>query len=583
MNLNQLRQRLYEEKNRIGLVAGSLTLNEYEDAKHNVSAHIKPQGWDIEITLKSGFNPIQDRRQKAYARVKNISDGLDTLLSDILDHECGHWQIPYGSERGCPFNTYYHDLITEAVKHFLPKEKQSLASYVTNAFEDMIVNPRVHEFRGDFSGQVLFWDNEGIACNERGERSFTPFYEAFVKLNMHLFGEKADTSLLKRHYGKDKRVDTAIQKVIKKLNLQQKADTTYLFNKTSWPAMAQVFTAELADLLDVPPQERLSAFSQSQGDGGDSKDNPLAGNGIEQKIQTREGKEEIAFGRYSSDKKHSPNITKYEQLDALYQRLARDLPVKVEAMTCDQSLVIAPLNFRRFDKDNDDPIKLSKKRIYVDESGVDFGYQKQPLVIHAKEKIQRKSFPDFKMIVLDNSGSMRQSPQGSDNVGSKKFIPWGDESKYHYALLGFYGIENFLRNQGIAQYIKHGVSLFSSQIRYKEGTFQDIEQLRKQALAPEWGSTHLDAELLSQALSGRESFVLSISDGEIENWDSERDTFKKAVEKNHYAHIQIGEETDFTTDLKKWNLPVESVLSGRDLAKLMIDITHENYRRSINK
>ena len=70
VDYREIEQRLIEKKNRIGLIGGSLKLKVYDEAEHNVSAHITPQGWNIEISVKRGFDPIQDKRQKAYARKK---------------------------------------------------------------------------------------------------------------------------------------------------------------------------------------------------------------------------------------------------------------------------------------------------------------------------------------------------------------------------------------------------------------------------------------------------------------------------------------------------------------------------------
>jgi len=582
MIIKNLRQKLYEQKNRVGLVGGTVEVEEYDEMEHPVSASISPKGWNIQVSIRKGFNPIKDRRQRAYARVKKIEDGLETLILHVGGlHEPAHWELPVDSDKGCPYDVYNHDKIFEAVKKTLHDDKKQHAGLLTNAFEDTIINPRCKEWNEDFSGQVLFWDWEGINAKEKGLENYTHLYEAFVKLNMYLWGDNVDRALLKRHYSNDKKVDNAVQKVIADLGLQEDIqDTVCLFNKQRWPVMAERFTRNLADLLEnQPPIERLSAFDSGEGNSDDSEQKDQPGNGLEQKAGTREGKEEIAFGRYASDEEQSINITSYEQLDSLYRRLAKDIPVQVEAMTRKHSLEISPLNYRAFDPEIDDPAKIKPSKIVLNDEGINFGVPNQPLIISEKSKIQRRSFPDFKMIVLDNSGSMAEAPDGSDNVGRTSFIPWGDNSKYHFALLGFYGVENFLQRQGIAQYINHGLSLFSSQTRYKESNFQGLDEVRKQALSPDWGVTSLDSKVLTDALSGRESFVLSISDGAIGNWGSVKSEFETLARNNYFAHIQIGGRTSFTTDLESWEIPVFYVSSGEDLSKLMVNVTKDAYEK----
>lgn len=587
MTIESLRQKLDEMKNKAGLIGGSVVIHEYDEVKHDVSAHINPEGWDIEVTLKKGFNPIKDKRQKAYARKKKIANGLETLVAHVGGlHEPAHWELPYGSELGCPYDPYNHDKILEAVKNALPKDKQAHASYVANIFEDTLINPRCKEQNGDFSGQVLFWDNEGVSFRAQGQKHFTPVYEAFVKLNMHLFGDNVDRALLERHYSNDKRVDGAVEKVVKDLHLPANIvatpqGTRPLFVRGNWPAMARTFARHLAPLLDVAPKERTSAYDGSQGEGGEGSEEQPAGNGVEERVRSPEGKEEIAYGRLAGDERLSTNLTTYEQLDALYRRLAKDIPVKVEALSREQHLAIAPLTFRAFDPEKDDPSKIKASKMKLTDQGLTFGYQQQPLVIEARSKVQRKSFPDFKMVVLDSSGSMAKGISG--DAGSKNTIPWGNNSKYHFALLGFYGIENFLQRQGIAPYIKHGVSVFSDRTRFAEADFDRIEEVRKLALSPEFGGTHLDAKVLTGALRGRDSFVLSISDGEIKNWDSEKGEFHKLAGNNYFAHIQIGGSNSFTQDLKRWDMPVFYVRSGKDLANLMVDVTQTQYRRFVRE
>ena len=79
-----LTQELIQTKNRIGLVNGRLIINEYDEAEENITACINQKTWDIVFNLKAGYEPIQDRRQKAYARKKKIKDGKKQMLEDIL-------------------------------------------------------------------------------------------------------------------------------------------------------------------------------------------------------------------------------------------------------------------------------------------------------------------------------------------------------------------------------------------------------------------------------------------------------------------------------------------------------------------
>ena len=106
MELQKLQQNLHKLKNKIGLVGGRLTIKEYEEADHNISAHIEPNGWNVEISVKKDFSPIQDKKQKAYARRKKIEDGLETLLTDVTLHEFAHWELPYGSQKERTYYTY---------------------------------------------------------------------------------------------------------------------------------------------------------------------------------------------------------------------------------------------------------------------------------------------------------------------------------------------------------------------------------------------------------------------------------------------------------------------------------------------
>ena len=85
--------------------------------------------------------------------------------------------------------------------------------------------------------------------------------------------------------------------------------------------------------------------------------------------------------------------------------------------------------------------------------------------------------------------------------------------------------------------------------------------------------------LLLNALKGRESFVLSLSDGEIDNWNEAKDEFYRLAGNNYFAHIQIGGKNEFTEDLESKNFPVLYVASGEGLSRLMVNVATDTYRR----
>ena len=80
-SINILKQKLYKQKNEIGLVGGTVDVQEYDEMDHAIAAGISPKDWSIKVSVRRGFDPIKDSRQRAYARVKKIDDGLERILT----------------------------------------------------------------------------------------------------------------------------------------------------------------------------------------------------------------------------------------------------------------------------------------------------------------------------------------------------------------------------------------------------------------------------------------------------------------------------------------------------------------------
>ena len=66
-------------------------------------------------------------------------------------------------------------------------------------------------------------------------------------------------------------------------------------------------------------------------------------------------------------------------------------------------------------------------------------------------KVHPVGFPEARLCLLDTSESMRWDVHNGHNVGSKSIILWGDKSKYHYALLAWYGLLEYLKANSLLE------------------------------------------------------------------------------------------------------------------------------------
>ncbi|MBI5881343.1 hypothetical protein HZB90_04390 [archaeon] len=157
---------------------------------------------------------------------------------------------------------------------------------------------------------------------------------------------------------------------------------------------------------------------------------------------------------------------------------------------------------------------------------------------------------------------------------------WGVNSKYHHALIGKYGIDAYLDMQGIGGEVDSVlINTSSRSIASRKQRHGSRTEENRLALSPQFGNTYMDCDTLEAALTGEQSFVLSLSDGEFQNWETQKERFKEIISQHAYAHIQLGRPNQFTQDLQSWNVPVYFVDEEHPLEKLMVDATQKTYQR----
>src|SRR3989344_5422283 len=568
-----LKDRLELVKNRIGLVGTRLDFAQPLSGK-GISEHITSDWREVVIRIKKFLDFCPDDETRRFLEKKANTTPLETLATDLLYHGCGHRELPTYTGMGCPYTVQYHDLILDGISRALKeKRKQGLEAYVANAFEDVLNNTNVRSHTPHV-GQILFWNNEGLE-SETGV--YPAFYEAFVKINLGLMGSAEDATLLKRFCTNDSKVQAAVQQFktyLKRtlgtpslVRLHEKDSLVKkLFTKEGWPEMAYQFALATADLLEQHPQLRL-CFGMADD-----------GNHFDKEMKIPAVREDLAEGRYKAGLPTSEHTDPLLQLDALYRKISRAIPVETADYT--RASGISLVHYGRRDLREDEMIRPQRiKGVGVDDNGeLTLRMARHQLQYPAQYKVHPQKFPKLKVALLDRSGSMGLSPDNDMNVGDKTFIPWGDRSKYHFALKGIYGIDNFLERQGISPYVQSEVISFSGGMQTSgRGMFRHEEERRLLLRKPS-GGTSLTAAILQDS-AAEKCFLVSISDGDISNWSSEREAYKRAIEHADYCHIHIGPPNTFTQDLESWGFPVKYVKGDDDLSTLLLDVTAHYYKR----
>ncbi len=519
---------------------------------------------------------------------------------DLMRHEINHHK--YRGFHGCPRSLDEHvKLIYEPISDILSSKgfNKTDCHYVANALEDSILHADLSR-ECSLEGIANFF--EDVAESKR-TRKFTPFYEAHVKLNMYFWGNKQQKKQLKSYYMHPKEVKEALVNFnensgissLKTNSIKDRATIRqYLNNEQNWPRIAKAYAEAFSKLMTPGYAMALPNHSGegTSGSGNEDEDedsdedegfdgdeasdsrNPedIEGNEFDKEMYTKKFKMKRIKEADANDEGIPSWIDQFEALDLLYTSLGQKLVVKAESFTEQSTMSIYWYGKRELDpeKDNlkhvkfgfsdDGKLQLQKKRWHID---MPIEYKKSP-----------RGFPEARFILLDTSGSMAEGFNQDDDTGKEDIIPWGDRSKYHGALVEWYGFLEYLKQNYLLQQTNISLVNFSNETYIKKG-LMDAKRL---ALNPQFGSTDLDLDKISDMFAGRGNIIFTISDGSIDNWSDIKEEFMHKAKQHYYFHLQIGGSTTMTKDLKKDNFYIEYINSADELHGRTVDLTDKLYR-----
>ncbi|MFH0798058.1 MAG: hypothetical protein V1906_01460 [Candidatus Woesearchaeota archaeon] len=496
---------------------------------------------------------------------------------------------------------------------------------IAHFFEDVGFNSNNSATRGNLTKEKK--------ARKKGKPNpmYTEFYEAHVKLNMYLWGNGQQKSEVQRYYRHTDKVKEVLEKFLERTGISKlrndnhkdaQAIRRYITDENNWKNISKIYAEEFSKLMQpnyamplpndsgegTKGQEEGSTYGEGDkpsedpkdGDGGGDPeegdgggDGPASKPGSPGKLPAGElpkqgssnpfddemGSEDYKRKRAQEayyDNKNPPEwLDPYTAMDMVYQMLAKKLNIKVETFTNQGSMPIYHYGKRPFNptKDNarntmfgfDDKGKmgLMKKRYHED----------MPL----EYKVSPKGFPEVRFCLLDTSGSMFESLGG--DVGKTSIIPWGDKCKYHYALLGWYGLIEYLKQNHLLKQTSISLANFGNVTVMKQG----LEEAKKLALHPQGGGTAIELGNIRRMFRNRDMLIFTISDGDIANWPGIKEEFIREASKHHYFHLQIGSANTVTKDLEQAGLYVEYIQNATDLSTKVIDLTDNLYRNVPNR
>ncbi|MEK6900041.1 MAG: hypothetical protein AABX05_02860, partial [Nanoarchaeota archaeon] len=393
-----------------------------------------PQDWD----------PANYARIKKFAQKLKIKDTLQKVCDAVAFHEVGHNRLR-NDERGLgvPGDVQGKEMtiagVTKAMRE-AGKFSQQGALYLENLISDIINNLNCANY-SKFNGLSMFLAEQGEVNHEK----YSPLYEAFVKLNMDIWGAPKQKKLLSHYHTNKKEIDEVVSSCIRDAGItKDKArNLQLLFNRSRWHDTFYAFARHLVKLMDQGAPEIL--FGSGNGgkgyevpaqfdDGKDSGtfdpekiDDPLL-----KRVLDKDNLKKIMLRRNQQGEDIPSFVENWRALDYLYQGLASELYIKAETPKKGQRMPIAPIQTRQFDPDKDSLDQILFGKIVLDEHGKpSFAVPRGYIEHTARYKSSITNYPELNIAVLDTSGSMTQAANAK-GVGRQNIVPWGDNSKYHY-------------------------------------------------------------------------------------------------------------------------------------------------------
>lgn len=576
--------------------SGSFNVEEKPITQGNFKAHTN-------MGDKGIFLAYSPRALKLKGEEKVLS-----FASDGTSHEINHHK--YKNCIGCPQDVDKDtDLFFEPMYKILSKKgfSEEDVNYATNALQDSILHYDLRKNIGkDLQGIVTFLEDVG---ENSQDGKYTKFYEAHSKLNMFLWGEKKQKNLLNKFYTNDTKVKEVldgfflelnegkfkfqtevytrsraeIKKKVKRNWIDRKDKKIDLFDKqgireyvldeNNWAKVSEIYAKHFSKLMEphyaMPTPDHSGAGTK----GKEKEDTSHEGNPFKNERQSRNFKKGRIMKAGKAGKKVSEWINKMEALDIYYEGLGEQLIINAETFSNSETFPIAHYGERDFNPERDSYRHI---KFGFDEEG-NLELKKKPYSIETQISVKNspRSFPQVKFGLIDISASMMEDINGGENIGNNLIIPWGDNSKYHWALMAQFGIFEYFKRNHLLTQNSISSAFFGKNTKVIEG-FQNVKDY---LLRPNFeGTTNINLSQIKSFFEGQGNLIYTIGDGEIANWKTIKNDFISKAQNHAYLHLHMGTDNKMTNDLKNAGLEVIIAQDGKGIVEKVINLTDKIFR-----
>ncbi|MBS3155374.1 hypothetical protein J4404_02655 [Candidatus Woesearchaeota archaeon] len=566
-----------------------------QESKFDGEITVKEEIQNPRIEASTNMNTTETHIIYDPSYAEQNPDKLSSIVKDVSLHEINHHGIKgihKGYEfKGCPRNLELATrLIYENIFNILNAKGFSDEDihYVENALEDTILHSDLSPVH-TLNGIAHFFKEVGDYS-----KKFTPFYQAHVELNLSLFGTSRQKKTLKDYFTDDKEEKKKIKNVIdefreksglndlnasfkqvknKKVLEEREIIRDFLNDERNWPEISKAYAEAFSKLMEPSYAMPLMNHSGAGTKGREKENSSGQGNPFQMQRKSKDYKIGRVQKAHKSGESAPEWIDSYEAMDLLYQGLAKKLAIEAKTFTESARFPLIWYGSRNFKSGRDN---LENIAFGFDENArLQLKKKENSIDYQIPIKQSTAGFPKARFVLLDTSGSMAKDFNNGDNIGSAKIVPWGDRSKYHAALVEWYGFLEWLKENHLLERVGTDLVNFSSDTIYAKG----LENAKKISLRPQFGSTKLNLNNIGEMFKGKGNLVLSISDGSIDNWDSISGSYLNGV-KNHYGiHLQLGAETLTTKDLRQAGVHVENLYSPEELRGRVIILADKFYRK----